>query len=84
MIEIQLVRRGNFLVPKRFQDLYNLDVLGIQNIPYDRNQAFLKKLRRFSEIDGFTYKTVKGEIEGPTLADRALLTIKRFALGKVA
>lgn len=74
-MNIQLVLTPSGLVGRRFQDRWNLAQLGILSIPWTRNQAGLKKLRRM--YGDFTFTTVRGWETIPiTEEERGLFTPK--------
>ncbi len=69
-MKIELVLTPSGLVGRRFQDRWNLDQLGITSIPWTRNQAGLKRLRR--QYSDFTFSTLKGQTVSITNEERQL------------
>lgn len=81
MIAIEFVKVNGRIVPKRFQDRWNAEMLGLPTagFTYDRSGSALKRLRRAFAGQGFIFSLVKGEQEGPTAADVALVKTSRKA-----
>lgn len=76
-MRIELVKVGNCYVGRTFSDRWNLATLGATVLPYDRNQAGLKALRRYHA--DFTFHVVRSAMVNTltTLEHNAMLrTVK--------
>lgn len=71
MIGIELVRVGDRLIGRRFQDRWNLAQLGYTHLDWSRNQSDVKKFRRF-HADDFSISHVKGDMEAITSDERSM------------
>lgn len=59
-IKIEVVKVNGKLVGRTFSDRWNLETLGLTEIPVERNQSTIKRLRR-QNVD-LTFSTVKGDM----------------------
>ena len=69
MIELQLVRVGNVLVGRRFQDRWNLAQMGFTSLPYSVNQSAIKRLRRANP--DFVFRAYPGGMLAITAEERS-------------
>lgn len=81
MLKIELVRINGRLVGRTVSDRWNLWTLGLNYIPYERNQKVVKRLRR--ALTEFAFVMIRGgqlETE-PTPAEcEALGRVSRSAV----
>ena len=59
MIRVELVRVGDYLVPRTFSDAWNMRTCGIGPIRWDRNQAGVKAIRRRLAALGLSLTVVR-------------------------
>lgn len=75
MISIKLVKVGNVLIGQTASDRWNLKTLGLTHITVDRNQTYVKRLRRWGQHNGFAFTTIRnGSLMTATADERAALT----------